>query len=72
MGPGQALERSWTYDLSSELAIRVPEPPVYLATQWEAYLGRGRGDLPASHDVEDMIALVAGRPEIVEEVRAAK
>jgi hypothetical protein len=66
-----ALERSSTYELSPELSIRVPEPPVYLGTKWEAYLGRGSGDLLGSQDIEDAIALVAGRPQIVEEVQAA-
>lgn len=66
-----AVERSWSHELSPGLTIRIPEPPVFLATKWEAYLGRGKGDVLGSHDVEDVIALVAGRPQIVAEVAGA-
>ena len=43
--------------------------PYFLATKLEAFHGRGRGDYAASHDLEDMIAVLDGRPEIVDEVR---
>jgi hypothetical protein len=33
--------------------------------------GRGRGDVFASHDLEDIIAVVDGRPEIVSDVATA-
>lgn len=54
------------------MAIRIPPAPVFLATKWEAFANRGRGDLLASHDLEDVITVVAGRPEIVGEVRASR
>ncbi|WP_352502363.1 MULTISPECIES: hypothetical protein [unclassified Mesorhizobium] len=34
----------------------------------EAYRGRGQGDLIASRDAEDILLLVDGREEIVEEI----
>lgn len=39
-------------------------------TSLDAFYGRGRGDIVASHDLEDIIAVVDGRPEIVSEVAA--
>lgn len=37
----------------------------------DAFHGRGGGDIVASHDLEDIVAVVDGRPEIVGEVAAA-
>jgi hypothetical protein len=34
----------------------------------EAFLARGRGDYLTSHDMEDIITLIDGRREIVEEI----
>jgi hypothetical protein len=54
------------------LAIKIPEAPVYLATKWEAFHHRSGGDLLSSHDLEDLISVVAGRPAIIGEVQAAQ
>ena len=43
--------------------------PYFLATKIEAFKGRGRGDFLASHDLEDLIFVIDGRPTIVEEVQ---
>lgn len=45
--------------------------PYFLSTKMEAFNGRGRGDYLLSHDIEDMIAVLDGRPEIVNEVQTA-
>lgn len=45
--------------------------PYFLATKFAAFDGRGEGDYTLSHDMEDIIAVVDGRPEIVEEVRGS-
>lgn len=37
----------------------------------EAYQGRGGDDPYGSHDLEDVISVLAGRPGCVEEVKAA-
>ena len=42
-----------------------------MATKLEAWSGRGGGDHLRSHDLEDIIRLVDGRAEIVDEVRDA-
>jgi hypothetical protein len=53
------------------LNARVITPVYFLATKLEAFQGRGMNDYRASHDLEDVMAVVDGRPEIVEELRAA-
>ena len=44
-------------------------PPYFLATKIDAFKGRGGGDYMASHDMEDIITVLDGRPEIVSEIR---
>jgi len=51
--------------------VRVASSPYFLATKLEAFAGRGGGDFLASHDMEDIIAVVDGREALLEEVRAA-
>lgn len=58
--------------LVADLEIQVVTPPVFLATKIAAYEGRGGDDLLGSHDVEDIVSVVAFRPEIVEEVTEEK
>ncbi len=67
-----ALAEARPVELEEGLVIRVPPAPVFLGTKWEAFHGRGGGDILGSHDLEDLITVVAGRPEIVAEVRAAR
>lgn len=50
--------------------INLISPPAFLATKFEAFLTRGKGDLLLSHDFEDIINVVEGRQSIVEEVSA--
>jgi predicted nucleotidyltransferase len=63
-----AVERAIDYVLTDQIVIRIPTAPVFLATKWEAYQGRGQGDMLGSHDLEDVITVIAGRPGIVEEL----
>lgn len=48
--------------------MRVVAAPVFLATKLEAFADRGEGDY-MQQDMEDIINLVAGRPELADEVR---
>jgi len=63
-----ALDHAETLPLPSGRQIRVISPPYLLATKLEAWSGRGGGDHLRSHDLEDVIRLVDGRAEVVEEV----
>lgn len=48
--------------------IRIVSPLSFVATKLEAFLGRGEGDISASHDLEDMLLLFFGREELVGEI----
>jgi hypothetical protein len=43
---------------------------VFLATKLEAFHSRGNNDFLASHDLEDVVTVVDGRPELADEMRA--
>jgi len=45
--------------------------PHFLATKLEAFKGRGSGDFVMSHDLEDLVRVVDGRPSLIEEVAIA-
>lgn len=65
------IETAETHALTDRLTIRLLTPPLFLATKLEAWLGRGGGDMLTSRDLEDVLLIVDGRPELVEDVRAA-
>ena len=52
--------------------IRVISPVYYCATKIEAFADRGREDFLASHDLEDIVAVIDGRPEIVGEIENSR
>ena len=51
-----------------EVKLRVVTSAYFLATKLEAFHGRGNHDFMLSHDMEDIIAVLDGRLEIVEEI----
>jgi hypothetical protein len=57
--------------LPSGTMIKLITAPAFLATKFEAYSDRGGSDMLASHDLEDIINVVDGRPGLLEEVRSA-
>jgi len=61
-----AIERA----LGSGVKIRATSPPIMIATKLAAWRGRGRGDILASLDVHDVVVLVDGRPEVIDELAA--
>jgi len=67
----EGLARADKFTLPSGTAIQVFKPTYFLATKLEAFNGRGGGD-PYHKDVEDIIVLIDGRPELLEEVRHAE
>jgi hypothetical protein len=54
--------------IAPDVEILVAHPGMLLATKLEAHADRGRGDLMLSHDLTDVVSLVEGRPELVDEV----
>ena len=57
--------------IASDLSIQVASAPAFLGTKWIALDQRGHGNALVSHDFEDIATVVAGRPEVLEEVRGA-
>lgn len=57
--------------LPSGREIRHVAGPLLIATKLEAFENRGQGNF-THHDLEDIINLVDGRPEIVEEMNGAE
>ena len=55
-----------------EYEIRLITAPYFLATKLEAFHGRGQNDFGMSHDLEDIVTVIDGRPEIVDEVHLAQ
>lgn len=64
----EALDLATPYRLPSGREIRLVTGPYFLATKIEAFLGRGEGDYLASEDIEDIVALLDGRPALVDEI----
>jgi len=64
-----AMTHAIEIELPSGKAIRIVSAPYFLITKLEAFEGRGAGDYQMSHDIEDIVAVLDGRPVIVDEVR---
>lgn len=64
----KGIETAVAEQLEEALEIRRLTPQLFVATKLEAYRGRGENDLIASRDAEDILLLVDGREEIVEEI----
>lgn len=67
----EAVKTATRVRLSNRVEIRVISGPAFVATKLDAFIGRGGGDLLSSHDLEDILNVVDGRPSIVEELRTA-
>lgn len=65
-----AFESAETLVLESSIRIRRITAPLFLATKLEAFKGRGGGDYLASRDMEDLLTVIDGRPELSDEVRS--
>jgi hypothetical protein len=65
-----AFENS-TQFLIGDYNIRLITAPYFLATKLEAFHSRGKNDYSASRDLEDIVTVVDGRPELLEEVSLA-
>jgi predicted nucleotidyltransferase len=65
---GEVVSTAETVALASGAVIRVARPVQLIATKLCAWRGRGGGDLLGSRDVHDVLALIDGRPELVDEL----
>lgn len=58
-------------DLGNGVTVRLVSAVAFVATKLEAFAGRGGGDFLSSHDLEDVLNIVDGRKELVDELAAA-
>jgi hypothetical protein len=65
-----AIETAVTHAVAG-LSVQVVTPALFIATKPEAFHGRGSGDVFASHDLEDIVTVVDGRAEILNDVAVA-
>lgn len=67
-----AMQTAVTATLREGLSIRHVTSTCFVATKMVAFLDRGKGDYLESHDLEDVLSVVDGRPELVEELGHAE
>jgi predicted nucleotidyltransferase len=65
------LANAQWHELPSGCPIRLFTPPYFLGSKLEAYAGRGAQNPLGSQDLEDILNLVNGREELLQEVDAA-
>lgn len=66
----EALATAISYPLEPSMQIKLVNPVYFLATKLEAWKGRGKGDALSSRDIEDILNVVDGRPELMAEIQA--
>lgn len=60
------------YQLPDGTSIHILPAPYFLATKLEAYSSRGQTDWMLSRDLEDIVAIFNGRPELPAELAATE
>lgn len=66
-----AAEHAFIYQITKDLSIRSVTAPYFLATKLEAFKHRGGNDMLSSPDFEDVVTVIDGRAEIVDEIMLA-
>ena len=66
-----AIRTAVEIKLPSGIRLKTITAPYFLGTKIEAFHGRGNADYLASHDLEDFIAVIDGRPSLLQEVGAS-
>jgi hypothetical protein len=67
----EAFDNATTQRLPSGKEIRMITGPYFLACKLGAFDNRGNDDFMMSHDMEDIVAILDGRSELVEEISNA-
>lgn len=62
-----AISEASEIELPSGIVIRVVSPAYFLATKFEAFAGRGKGDY-FSHDLEDIVFVLENRSRLIIEL----
>lgn len=67
----EGIRQKIKVELDTTTSVYIFSATYFLGSKMEAFLGRGKGDLFASHDLEDIIYLLDHRPTIQEEIMSA-
>lgn len=65
-----AIKTPMIVSISDRLSVRHVSAPYFAATKIAAFEGRGDGDYGASHDLDDLIAVIDGREELKGEIES--
>ena len=66
-----AIQTATPASLPSGKVIRLITAPFFLRTEIEAFYDHGENDYYMRHDLEDFIAVVEGREQLIEEIAGA-
>lgn len=66
-----AINNPYKIMLPNGRQINLVSPAYFLITKLEAFDGRGKGDFLLSHDIEDIVAVLDGRPELLDEIQSS-
>ena len=66
-----AVQTAVPVALGEGITIRLVSAVAFVATKLEAFSSRGGGDFMSSHDLEDVLNIVDGREELVNELATA-
>jgi hypothetical protein len=66
-----AIKTAERFVLPNDMSIRLIDASHFLATKLVAFDGRGEEDYVMSHDLEDIICVIDGRPGMEDEVRGS-
>lgn len=53
-------------------SLKLITAPYFMVTKLDAFENRGRGDFQMSHDLEDIITVIDGRPELLAELPSSE
>ncbi len=59
-----AIPQARWFELAPDLKIRLISGPLFLATKLVAFQARGNGEYYVSQDMEDIVSVIDGRPEL--------
>jgi predicted nucleotidyltransferase len=64
-----AIEYADYFVLDADTTIRLIAAPFFIATKLEAFEDRGKADILLSHDMEDIVTVIDGRPSLIAEMK---
>jgi hypothetical protein len=65
-----AMDSAVVHEMEPDLRVRVVTAVYFCATKLKVFAGRGEHDYQSGHDLEDLMAVLDGRPELVEEIQS--